>query len=105
MRLPNTMEEYRDMVEQALTELEDLRQSAEFDEADEWGGVYRFLDRVESELRRLHQSMVNGSYRFGDSDLSYMPLIADVDPYYLPFKSLLEAINLTHQQGLSEGTE
>jgi hypothetical protein len=105
MRLPKTMDEYQEMVEQALAEVEDLRQSAEFDENDEWGGVYRFLDSIEAELRHLHQSMVNGSYSFGDSDLPYMRFIANVDPYYLPFKSLLEAINLTHQQGLSEDTE
>jgi hypothetical protein len=67
--------------------------------------VYRLLDSIEAELRHLHQSMVNGSYGFGDSDLSYMHFIANVDPYYLPFKSLLEAVNLTHQRGLSEDAE
>jgi hypothetical protein len=34
-----------------------------------------------------------------------MRFIANVDPYYLPFKSLLEAVNLTHQRGLSEDAE
>lgn len=81
MRLPKTMDEYQEMVEQALAEVEDLRQSAEFDENDEWGGVYRFLDSIEAELRHLHQSMVNGSYSFGDSDLPYMRFIANVDPF------------------------
>jgi hypothetical protein len=102
MRLPSTMEEYEELVEQALIETEDLRRSAEFDEAEEWGEVFAFLDVLETELRRLQQSMLNGTYRFRDEDLPFMRAIANVDTFMLPFKVLLETINLTHRSGLSE---
>jgi len=102
MRLPATMEEYRDWVEQALIEVEDLRYSVEFDEGEELGGVPSFLGDLEGALRALRQSMLEGSYAFGDSDLPYMRLIVDVDPGILPFKHLLERINRTHRSGLAE---
>jgi hypothetical protein len=102
MRLPSTMDEYEELVEQALIEAEDLRRSAEFDEGEEWGEVFAFLDVLEMELRRLQQSMLNGTYRFADEDLPFMRAIAQVDTFLLPFKSLLETINLTHRSGLSE---
>jgi hypothetical protein len=102
MRLPSTMEEYEELVEQALIEAEDLRRSAEFDEGEEWGEVFGFLDVLETELRRLQQSMLNGTYRFGERDLPFMQTIAHVDTFLLPFKPLLETINVTHRSGLSE---
>jgi hypothetical protein len=105
MRLPATMDEYRDLVEQALIEVEDLRYSVEFDEGDELAGVQPFLGDLEGALRALRQSMLDGSYAFGDSDLPYMRMIVDVDPRILPFKSLLERINRTHRTGLAEADE
>jgi hypothetical protein len=103
MRLPRTMGEYQELVEQALVELDDLRHSAEFDEGEEWSGVYTFLDSLETDLQQLHQSMVNGSYAFGDQDLPYMRLIGKVGTFLLPFKALLETINRVHRSGLAEG--
>lgn len=100
---PTSMEEYEDLVEQALMEVDELRYSAEFDEGEEWGGVNAFLDGLEKSLQRLRLSMLNGSYTFGDADLPYMELIRGVDPYLLPFKHLLETINQVHRNGLADG--
>lgn len=102
MRLPSTMREYQELVDQALIEVEDLRHSADFDEGEEWAGVYGFLDTLESELRHLQQSLLNGTYAFGSEDLPFMRIIGELDTFMLPFKPLLETINLTHRSGLSE---
>ena len=102
MRLPSTMREYQELVGQALIEVEDLRHSAEFDEGEEWSAVYGFLDTLESELRHLQQSLLSDAYSFGSEDLPFMRVIGVVDTFMLPFKPLLETINLTHRSGLSE---
>jgi hypothetical protein len=102
VRPPETMEEYQDLVEQALIEVEDLRRSAEYDEGEEWGEVFGFLDPLETELRKVQQSMLNGTYEFRDEDLPFMRAVSRVDPFMLPFKSLLETINLTHRRGLAD---
>ncbi len=103
MDLPKTMEAYRRLVEEALIEVEDLRSSAEYDEGEEWAGVFGFLDDLERSLKDLQRAMDEGTYTFRDEDLPFMRIIAPIDPHMLPFKLLLETINRTHRQGLAGG--
>ncbi|RMG30800.1 MAG: general secretion pathway protein GspF [Gammaproteobacteria bacterium] len=97
---PKTPEEYVSLVENALFEIEDLRAAAEYDE-DSMGGVLKFIDELESQVRALRDRMADGTYRFEDRDLPFMKLVKRTDDRLLPFKQLLVIINATHRKGLN----
>ena len=96
---PKTPEEYVDLVDQALFEIEDLRLSAEYD-MDSLGSATEFLEQLEREVGKLRQSMADGSYQFGKENLPYVRVVEQQDERILPFKMLLLKINETHIKGL-----
>lgn len=87
------------MVKEALAEIQDLRDAIEFDE-DEMSAAIGFVDRLDAEVRKLYDRMLEGRYRFENEDLPFMPIIADESTHFLPFKELLETLNRTHREGL-----
>jgi len=91
---PKTPEQYVDLVEQALFEIEDLRLAAEYDMDSE------FLADLEHDVRKLRQAMADGSYRFGKENLPFVNVVQNQDERILPFKQLLLKINETHIKGL-----
>lgn len=101
MKRASTMDEYLEMVDEALGEIQDLKEAIEFDE-NEMSEAAGFVDRLEVAVQRLRKQMADGSYRFGDQDLPFMAVVATESTHFLPFKDLLEAINRTHRQGLVE---
>lgn len=101
---PKTAEAYVDLVDQALFEIEDLRLSAEYD-MDSMGAATEFLAELEQDVRRLRDSMADGSYRFGKEDLPFVKVVAHQDERILPFKQLLLKINETHVNGLDVGED
>lgn len=96
---PKTPEQYVDLVEQALFEIEDLRLAAEYD-MDSMGAATEFLADLEHDVRKLRQAMANGSYRFGKENLPFVNVVQNQDERILPFKQLLLKINETHIKGL-----
>jgi hypothetical protein len=96
---PKTAEAYVDLVDQALFEIEDLRLAAEYD-MDSMGAATEFLAELEQDVRKLRNSMADGSYRFGKEDLPFVKVVAHQDERVLPFKQLLLKINETHVNGL-----
>jgi hypothetical protein len=96
---PKTPEEFVDLVDQAIFEIEDLRLAAEYD-MDSMGAANEFLSQLERDMRRLRESMTDGSYRFGKENLPYVKAIQNQDERILPFKQLLLKINETHINGL-----
>ena len=96
---PKTPEEYVDLVDQAIFEIEDLRLAAEYD-MDSMGGASEFLEQLERDVRKLRESMADGSYLFGKENLPYVKVVEHQDERILPFKSLLLKINETHIKGL-----
>jgi hypothetical protein len=96
---PKTAEQYVDLVDQALFEIEDLRLAAEYD-VDSMGEANEFLAELEHEVRKLRNAMADGSYRFGKDDLPFVKVVAHQDERILPFKQLLLKINETHIKGL-----
>ena len=96
---PKTPEEYVDLVDQALFEIEDLRMAAEYD-MDSMGDATEFLDQLERDVRKLRESMANGNYQFGKENLPYVKVVEKQDERILPFKLLLLKINETHIKGL-----
>ncbi len=100
MKRPTTMEQYRELVAQALAEVEDLAVTAEYD-MDSMGEALGFVGHLDHQLRALKAALDSGGYQFKDEDLPLMALIAKVDPLLLPFKPLLRLINETHRKGLN----
>lgn len=96
---PKTAEEYVDLVDQALFEIEDLRAAAEYD-TDSLGAATEFLIELERDVRALRESMADGSYLFGKEDLRFVKVVSKQDERILPFKQLLLKINETHRYGL-----
>ena len=96
---PKTPEQYVDLVDQAIFEIEDLRMAAEYD-MDSMGAATEFLSELERDMRELRDSMADGSYRFGKEDLPYVKVVEHQDERILPFKQLLLKINETHINGL-----
>ncbi|HFD78803.1 MAG TPA: general secretion pathway protein GspF [Gammaproteobacteria bacterium] len=102
---PKTAEEYVDLVDQALFEIEELRLAAEYD-MESMGAATEFLSDLQRDVQKLRDSMADGSYRFGKEDLPYVKVVEHQDERILPFKQLLLKINETHIEGLDvEGDE
>lgn len=98
VKRPSTPEEYVQLVESALVELDELRASFEFD-MEEMATVPVFIEHLERELRALRQSMADGSYHFENKDLPFMELV-NRNLRHIPFSELLATINKTHREGL-----
>ena len=96
---PTTAEQYVDLIDQALFEIGDLRAAAEYD-TDSMGAASDFLEDLERDVRRLRESMADGSYRFGKEDLPFVRVVEHQDERILPFRVLLLKINETHIKGL-----
>ncbi len=96
---PKTAEEYVDLVDQALFEIEDLRAAAEYD-MESMGAATEFLEELERDVRALRASMADGTYQFGKEDLRFVNVVSKQDERILPFKRLLLKINETHRKGL-----
>lgn len=92
-------DEYVQLIEQAIDEVFDLRQSIEYDE-DYMSDARGFIDELEQILKDLYQSMKDGSYEFATGDLPYVALLAKYHEAMVPFKFLLKRINETHLKGL-----
>jgi hypothetical protein len=94
-----TTEEYVELVNQVIFDLEELMASTayEIDEIDNSAG---YLDLLLKEVRELRESMANGSYLFGRGDLPFMRLVKRSNEKTLPFIRLFYRINQTHKQGL-----
>jgi len=92
-------DEYVRLVEQAIDETFDLRQSIEYDE-DYMAEARGFIDQLERSLKDLYQSMKDEKYEFATGELDFMPIVKKYHDGVLPFKFLLKRINETHMKGL-----
>jgi hypothetical protein len=98
LRRAKTVDEYVDWVRQAVFEVDDLRGCLEF-ELEDLRRFPAFLDPLEEGIKRLYQSMQDGTYAFGREDLPFMDLAAQFAED-IPFHTLLKQINETHRRGL-----
>ena len=92
-------EEYVSLIEQALDDVWDLRQSIEYDE-EYMSDALGFIDGLEACLKEIHQSMKDGTYKFATGELPFMELFGKYHEALIPFKFLLMRINETHMKGL-----
>ena len=104
MKRPQTAEQYVEMVEQAIVEVQEMRASLEYDMEEE-GYQDLFLVPLEEALTKLRKSMADGSYHFENKDLPFMELVRRYRSQ-LPIAELLATINRTHREGLdAEGED
>ena len=92
-------EEYVSLIEQAIDDVWDLRQSIEYDE-EYMSDARGFIDELEANLKAIHQSMKDGSYQFATGDFPFMDILDKYHEALIPFKFLLKRINETHMKGL-----
>ena len=76
-----------------------MHASLEFDE-DSMSAYAQFIDDLESSLKHLYQSMLDGTYSGRTGDLPYMDVTRDLDDKVMPIRALRIRINETHKQGL-----
>ena len=95
----STTQEYVDLVDQVIFDLEELQSSTAYD-IDDIEGVPAYLDVLLKEVRDLRVSMADGSYLFGREDLPFMRLVKRSNEKALPFIRLFYRINQTHKLGL-----
>lgn len=96
-----SMAQLKDMIQQVLDELGDLRAAIEYDE-EFMDGAMALLEPLEREVQGLNAQIQTSDYQFGGEDLAYMPMVNNADVRLLPFKQLLLWINEVHCQGLPE---
>ncbi|QEP43196.1 general secretion pathway protein GspF [Ectothiorhodospiraceae bacterium BW-2] len=96
---PKTAEEYVELVEQTIIEIEEFIACIEYD-MDDAGERLKVLQPLLEHLKSLRQSMADGSYLFGKEDLPIMDISNRLSSQ-LPFAQLLAVINETHKLGLN----
>lgn len=97
---PTSFDEYLDLVHQVVYEVDELRSCNEDDE-EEMERYMAFIDPLDAQLRSLYARMSSGDYIFPvDEDLPFMSIV-NAFGQHIPFRRLLETINLTHRRGLA----
>ena len=94
-----TPEEYVDLIEQVIDELQDIREVSGYAFDDDQGNL-SFVDILMKDMQTLRASMADGTYQFGRNDLPYMRVVKKLTDMQLPCIRLLYMINQTHREGL-----
>ena len=98
MRAPADMDEYIDLVHQAIYEIDELNACIE-DDTEEMEHYLAFIAPLDNQLRELYSDMTGGKYQLSpDTDLPFMAIVRKFGAQ-IPFKQLLEVINTTHRRG------
>src|SRR4030066_619354 len=97
------VDDYVELINQALFEIEDLILCAEDEgEADaEFSAVMPDLRAIEAGLKALHAEILGGNYVIGrGEDLPCMPGVQKVGKR-LPMAVLIDAVNSAHKKGFA----
>jgi hypothetical protein len=103
MYKPKNVDDYIELINQALFEVDDLILCAEDEgESDaEFSTMMPDLRAIEAGLKALHAEILGGSYVIGrGEDLPFMPVVQKVRKR-LPIVTLIDAINAAHKKGLA----
>ena len=98
MQRAKTTDEYVEWIQQAIFEVQDLKDCLEY-YLDEQGKYPAFLAPLEQGVQSLLEAMKQGVYVWGSEDLPFLAL-AKKHASDIPFVYLLERINATHRKGL-----
>ena len=95
-----TPDEFLDFVDQAIFENDEMLESMEFDEINDYEPFIPVYEQLAHALRQLLDEVKAGKHEFGDgSNLPFMELV-ERNKRMIPYADLLEAINRLHRQGL-----
>ena len=102
MKKAHDLNEFIDLVRQAMYEVDELRACLEYDD-DETATYKPYLDPLDKILRDLYESMTTGRYLgVGEGhDLAFMPLFIRHERD-IPFREILRTINATHREGFEK---
>ena len=88
IKRPSTPEAYVNLMKQAMFEIEELRAAIEYDSEGMQDSLL-FIDDLEHAIKKVYDSMVDGSYHFQDKDLPFMEIVRQHGLFSLPFRDLL----------------
>ncbi|MBI3777446.1 MAG: hypothetical protein HY274_00760 [Gammaproteobacteria bacterium] len=102
MMTPRTQDEYLDLVDQAIFEIEDVLMCAG-DEGDPddsaFSDILPLYEKLSADLKQLHADILAGRQTIGrGEDLPFMPLVTKWKER-IPFHDLLAAVNYTYKTG------
>ncbi|MCR4302402.1 MAG: hypothetical protein NUV51_12395 [Sulfuricaulis sp.] len=101
---PRARDEFLDLVDQLIFEIEEVLMCAgdEDDPEDsEFSDLLPLYEQLSVELKKLHAEVTQGKHAFGaDQDLPFMPLVNKWKER-LPFYSLFTTLNIANKQGLT----
>jgi len=100
MQKINSLEEYKNLLQETLYELADLRASVEYDEEFS-EGIFSFVGDLESAVKGILTGIEMGTYEFSKGDLGIIEIVERTPSHLLPIKSLLKLIESTHKKGLA----
>jgi hypothetical protein len=100
MKRPKTIDEYVDLMHQAVYEVDEIRSIMEED-SDEFAPFRPYIDLLDKQLRQMYDDMLAGRYKFDPNgpELPFMEVVRKLGPR-LPFGNLLKVIDQTHSKGL-----
>jgi hypothetical protein len=102
MMQPKTVDDYLDLVDQAIYETDEVLMCAA-DEGDpedsDFSGILPVFEQLSRDLKSLHEEVRQGRHLFGQGDLAFMPLVQQWKRR-IPYYELLLALNNLHRQGL-----
>ncbi len=102
MITPRTQDEYLDLVDQAIIEIEDVLMCAE-DEGDpqdqEFSDILPVYEQLSRDIKKLHADVLQGKQTIGKGeDLPFMPLVVKWKEG-IPLHDLLAALNYVYKTG------
>ncbi len=104
MRKPKNVDDYLDLVDQAMFEVGDLIASAEYESDSDtaFSSLLPELARIDAGLKALWEEIKSGNYVIGrGEDLPFMEVVVK-HREQLPIAGLLDVINLAHKRGLKD---
>lgn len=97
-------DEFIDLINQALDDVDDLRAAIEYDE-EFMGNAAMLVEPISVELSKLQVAVRNDEYLTGDDGwLDFVTALQNSDHHAVPFWPLLKLILETHQRGYLQRT-
>ncbi len=99
------LDEFIEIINQALDEVEDLRAAIEYDE-EYMGESSIIVEPVSNGLSRLLSAVYNDSYQPGEGNrLDFLDALRNKDHRAVPFWPLLQIVIETHEKGFQTQDE